>query len=299
MPILADPVRLHEVREWAAHDVDTFTQFAGTMSACGIDVLQARVLDIGCGSNAPVTLLLKGRGARVTGIDYEIGHRWGLGFRPSRYTSYLREAGLARTVRKAVGELVYDRIYYQTLRERSGIRISEHELDLREMPVTDLAFPDNHFDAIHSNAVWEHIIDVPRANAELARVLKPNGVAYIEIHLFPSISGGHDLPWIVANGHLELGDVPPWRHLRDPQWEPPRMERSDRDEGERVPLNRWKESDYRAAFEATAGLCVERWLTEYTEGESLLTEAIREELPQYTARDLTTRSIIAVLRKRA
>ena len=48
-----------------------------------------------------------------------------------------------------------------------------------------------------------HISDVPAANQTLARSLKPGGIAYIEVDLFSSLSGGHDLPWIVPNWHTE------------------------------------------------------------------------------------------------
>lgn len=273
------------LRAWAQHDADTFRRFVQSLDQLGIDTKRARVLDLGCGSNAPMTVLLHSHGARVTGADKYLGHRWGLGFRPERYAAYLREAGIAKSLRKFVGEWVYDRTYFSTLSKTVGLALSERGMDLRSMEVTKLEFDAATFDVIHSNATWEHIADVPAANRELARVLRPGGVAYIEIHLFPSLSGGHDLPWIVP-GKTELGGHMAWAHLRDPQWQEP------------VYLNRLRERDYAANFRSTPGLEVVDWITEYTEGGSLLTDEIRSELPDYTPEELTKRSIIAVLRKR-
>lgn len=276
--------RLEMLKAWAAHDAATFRGFVQTVGRFGVDVQTARVLDLGCGANAPMSVMLHSSGARVTGVDHYLGQRWGLGFRPSRYVSYFREAGLARTARKFFGECVYDRTYYSSLRESVGFDLGERGLDLRAMDVTRLDFGDATFDVVHSNATWEHVPDVAQANRELARVLRPGGLAYIEIHLFPSLSGGHDLPWIVP-GRITLGDIKPWRHLRDPEWQAP------------VYLNRHRERDYATMFRTTAGLEVVDWITEYTEGAELLTDEIRRELAQFSEEDLTRRSIIVVVRK--
>jgi SAM-dependent methyltransferase len=273
------------LRAWARHDADAYRAFAAAVHRQGITLSAARVLDLGCGSNAPMSVTLHSQGVRVTGADQSLGHRWGLGLRPSRYAAYVREAGLARTLRKIAGEAVYDRIYFSTLAEAVGVPLHERGLDLREMPVTALAFESSTFDVIHSNATWEHVADVPAANRELVRVLRPGGVAYVEVHLFPSLSGGHDLPWIVP-GKTDLYGMVPWGHLRDPQWRAP------------VFLNRYRERDYRRMFEETPGAEVVEWRTEYTEGRELVTPQILEELSDYTIDDLTRRSVITLIRRK-
>jgi SAM-dependent methyltransferase len=229
-------------------------------------------------------ILLHSSGVKVTGIDSHVGYRWGLGFRPTRYSSYLREAGLLRTLRKALGELVYDRLYYRTLAQAAGLSLTEEGLDLQEMTAEKLEFKDDSFDVIHSNATWEHLGEPGIVNQQAARVLRAGGLAYIEIHLFPSLSGGHELPWIVP-GRTELGQVIPWQHLRDPDWRGP------------VFLNRLRERDYLRLFEETPGLEMLDWKTEFTEGADLLSSEILDELPDYPPEELTKRSIIAVLRK--
>jgi SAM-dependent methyltransferase len=197
---------------------------------------------------------------------------------------YRKEVGLLKTLRKMIGELMYDRHYYAMLSRNLGFPLTEDGLDLRQMHAEKLQFADDTFDLIYSNATWEHIAGVSTANQEVARVLRPSGLAYIEIHLFPSLSGGHDLPWIVP-GKTDLGDITPWGHLRNPEWQAP------------VYLNRLREQDYRQFFEATTALEILAWKTEFTEGEELVTDALLRALPDYSREELTKRSIIVVLRK--
>jgi SAM-dependent methyltransferase len=276
--------RVSMIKAWAEHDADTYQEFVDTSRKNGINPFGARVLDIGCGSNAPMSVLLHSAGAKVTGIDAYIGHRWGLGLNPSRYTKYAGEVGVARTLRKIAGELVYDRHYYSTLGRKAGLTLTERNLDLRQMDIGSPSIPDASVDVVHSNATWEHLADVASANRQVARMLRPGGLAYIEIHLFPSLSGGHDLPWIVP-GKTDLGDVTPWQHLRNPDWVAP------------VFLNRHRERDYRRLFSSTPHLEIVEWRTEYTEGHQLLTDQIRRELPDYSDDELTKRSIIVVARR--
>lgn len=277
--------RRKQLRAWAAHDAEIYGAFVDTATKLtGRPIRELRVLDLGCGANAPMTLMLHAAGCRVTGVDASLGHRWGLGFRPHRYASYMRQAGLGRTLRKAAGELVFDRVYYRTLADATSLPLSERGLDLQLMDVRNPTLPSATFDVIHSNATWEHVSDVRAANRTIAQALRPGGIAYIEIHLFPSLSGGHDLPWIVP-GKTILGDVEPWQHLRNPNWQAP------------VYLNRWRERDYRKSFEETEGLSIVDWRTEYTEGEDLLTPEIQRALPDYGAEELTKRSVIVVLRR--
>jgi SAM-dependent methyltransferase len=282
--MLVDQHRVRMIRATAQHDADVFRVFIDAARANGIDPYKSRVLDVGCGDNAPMTVLLHAAGATVTGIDHYIGHRWGLGVKPSRYWRHLQKVGPARAMRKVIGELTYDRHYWNALETATGLPLTDRGLDLREMKIEQMDIPSDSVDVIHSNATWEHLVHVDRANREVARVLRPRGVAFIEIHLFPSLSGGHDLPWIVP-GTVEMGGQLPWRHLRDPNWTPP------------VGLNRWRERQYRQAFEGTPGLEIINWQTEYTEGAHLLDADTRAALPDWTDEELTKRSIIVTVRK--
>jgi SAM-dependent methyltransferase len=272
---------------WADHDMACYQAFRSAAErVTQRPISRLRVLDLGCGSNAPMTVLLHAAGCRVTGVDTTLAPRWGLGFRPSRYGEFWRRAGVLATFRKMAGEMVFDRRYFARLRERTQLPLADRGLDLRIHDVERLdTLGCGVFDVIHSNATWEHVQDVPRATRALATALASDGLAYIEIHLFPSVSGGHDLPWIVP-GKLILNGHEPWRHLTDPAWVPP------------VPLNRFREADYRAAFEAVPELEIVDWSIEFTEGHELLTAERRVQLADYSERDLTTRSIIVQARRR-
>jgi SAM-dependent methyltransferase len=96
----------------------------------------ARVLDAGCGTG-DLTLLLARAGAEVTALDLS--------------------AGMAeRTAARAQADGVGDRV-------RTVVA-----------PLESTGLPDDAFDAVAGKWVLHHA-DVPRATAELARVLKPGG----------------------------------------------------------------------------------------------------------------------------
>jgi len=50
-----------------------------------------------------------------------------------------------------------------------------------KMDITEIKFTDNHFDMIICNHVLEHIIDDAKGMSELFRVLKPNGLAILQV----------------------------------------------------------------------------------------------------------------------
>jgi SAM-dependent methyltransferase len=88
-------------------------------------------------------------------------------------------------------------------------------LNLVQMSATKMSFSDKSFDFCCSFSVFEHIDDPGAALREVARVLKPGGVAYISIHLYTSHTGQHD-PKIFADGGQPIPPV--WPHLR-PEFE--------------------------------------------------------------------------------
>lgn len=55
-----------------------------------------------------------------------------------------------------------------------------------QMSITDIKFPDNHFDIILCNHVLEHVPDDKKAMAELYRVLKPGGFGIVQVPINPN-----------------------------------------------------------------------------------------------------------------
>jgi SAM-dependent methyltransferase len=168
--------RREMLRGWTAHDTDTYQAFAADAIRLTKQPLnRLRILDMGCGSNAPMTVCLAAAGAQVVGVDANPGHLWGLGFRPSRYLAFAKDVGWVRTLRKIAGKFVYDRLYFSHLARCTGLPLRDHGLDLRHMDIQRLDLPAGSFDVVHPNATWEHIADVPAAIRTVAHVLRPSG----------------------------------------------------------------------------------------------------------------------------
>lgn len=270
---------------FAEHDYqDVFVATRDRLAAAlGHPIEGLRILDAGCGQRTPATLLFQAAGNQVTGIDTEL-ITTGPGLRP--FVRVWRANGLERAAKTLVRQLLFDPAYDRRLAELAGKPLSRRDLDIRFLSVTDLPFADQTFDAVISNAVFEHVPDLPSALAEVTRIIRPGGVSHIAIHLFPSLSGGHHMGWAFPE-HSVPEHVPPWDHLRENRFPA------------HVYLNRLKESDYRAAFEAEGRLELLDWVTTRLEGEELLTREIESELAdRYTREDLLKREVIAIARRR-
>lgn len=63
-----------------------------------------------------------------------------------------------------------------------------YQKDTQLIDITDLLFEDNHFDRIICNHVLEHIPDEAKAMTELFRVLKPGGLAFLQVPWSPLIN---------------------------------------------------------------------------------------------------------------
>lgn len=50
-----------------------------------------------------------------------------------------------------------------------------------KMDITDIQYPDNHFDVIYCSHVLEHVMDDKKAMREFLRVLKPSGWAVLQV----------------------------------------------------------------------------------------------------------------------
>lgn len=218
-----------------------------------------RVLDLANGQLRPQYALLRAAGHCVVGID--LANRPSAGWRARAYR-------LARTVYNTRLPAP------QRLASAGGLVCGD---------VSALPFADASFDLVTSVAAFEHFLDVPMVVAELARVMRAEGIAWICIHLFTSPSGGHTLGFVeVPLRHVPWG-VEPWDHLRKRRLAPT------------VPLNEWRIVQYRAEFarhfEIVKEYCALR------EGEHLLTVELEKELSAYSRDELTCGTYVFVLRK--
>jgi SAM-dependent methyltransferase len=240
-----------------------------------------RALDVGCGLLQWQTIMLHSLGVDVTGLDMEYVRADRL---PDKYLHIWRRNGLERAVKTLFWDFTYRNQYRHALAACAPFPLNLHGLKFRQHTAERLPFDDNQFDLVASHEVFEHIADVPAAVREIKRVLKPGGIVYINVHLFPSISGGHHVEWKYPDEEPSA-NVPPWDHLRGntapehPSW-----------------INKLREGDYRPIFESELEILC--WEASAYEGRGLLTPEIKAELPDYNEDELLKKGVIIVARKR-
>ena len=267
-----------DMTEVAKRHYQEFQEMLDTVTPYTGEVRGKRILDIGCGRLYPFTLLLHNLGNTVTGID--IAYTGTNESLLKKYWRILRRNGFE----SFVGSLLYgllrkDGTYHRALWDLCDFQLTTQGIDVRQMSVENMLFPDETFDIVVSIAVFEHLPDVSQAVSELQRLMKRGGIAYISVHLFTSPSGGHHFNW--QNTYR----VPPWDHLR----------------GRKLPLiaylNELREHRYlllfREKFEILQVLDIDK-----EEGKALLTPEIRAELKDYSEEELTKHGITIVARKR-
>lgn len=218
-----------------------------------------RVLDLANGRLRPQYILLKAAGHHVTGID--IVNRSRLSWHDTAYRVarwlYTRKLDLPTKINNPQTLVCGD--------------------------VACLPFPDNSFDLVTSVAAFEHFLNVPAVVAEIHRVIRPDRLVWVCIHLFTSLSGGHNLGFT----EIPLRTIPPgvesWDHLREQRLP------------FHVPLNRWRRDQYIEAFahhfQILKHYCAMR------EGEELLTPVLKTKLSAYSWDELTCGAYVILARK--
>lgn len=237
-----------------------------------------KILEVGCGQRFTTTLLFHSMGYNIIGIDTDFIDPH---FSIKGFLRVLKTNGFERFVKTFFRHILFDRVYYRTLQKEFGKLLKINDVDIRVMNVCHLEFPDNYFDYICSNAVFEHINDVEKATSEIARVLKSGGIVDIGIHLFPSLSGGHNLEWAYPNENPSKR-VPPWDHLRKNFFPT------------HVYLNKLRENDYLLIFNKYFSIID---IKSKHEGKKFLTKEILNELTSFSKNELLKRSIRVVMKK--
>lgn len=77
------------------------------------------------------------------------------------------------------------------------------EEDMEKMDITGIPYPEDTFDLILCNHVLEHIPDDLQAMKELFRVLKPDGLAVIQVPLSPVLTSTYEDPEVTREEDRE------------------------------------------------------------------------------------------------
>lgn len=218
-----------------------------------------KVLDVANGRLRPQLAILKSAGHEVYGID--------LANRP-----------LATRINYAYS--VARQIYRWKLDLPKGA-LSDNTLLCGNAGL--LPFPSESFDLATSIAAFEHFLDVPSVVEELYRVLRPGAFVWVCIHLFTSLSGGHNLSFAQIPIRTIPSHVHPWDHLRE------------RRLPFHVPLNEWRMSQYVEEFGRHFELV--RHYCALHEGDHFLTPELKAELKEYSRDELTCYAYIILARK--
>ena len=248
---------------------------------------EASVLIIGCGYACPDVILYEGCAVRVCGLDVQpVFYRDGF-MRLYRECRCGRRAVLG-PLRAAYEKRKGLRGYYRRLHRLAGRRADHRALDLRVYDGRAIPFADETFDAVLSNAVLEHVMDLEAFFREVRRVTRPGGISYHLYHNYYSFSGGH------VPEEDRLSD--PWGHLRGIH---------STDPGH---LNQVAVGSVRRLFCCWFELiqCVGVGANHARQGmdpgfeyerPDLLTPELRAELSQYDAEQLLTRSYLVIGRR--
>jgi SAM-dependent methyltransferase len=169
-----------------------------------------RMLEIGPGQQL-VQLAYFGMRNEIIGIDLDVIAQH---IDVAGCTRMARKNGWVRTCKTLARKMVgIDARVRKELLLQLGLNSLPH-FRVLQMDAAKMEFPDEHFDVIFSRAVFEHLPDPGAVISEICRVLKPDGVMFVALHLFSSDSGCHDTRIFVGNRE----SLPYWAHLR-PEYE--------------------------------------------------------------------------------
>jgi len=173
---------------------------------CGIQLHDKDVLEIGPGQNCS-HLICWALSNRAVGIDRDILAR---GWRPGQYLRMLRSNGPLRAGKTMTRKLLgLDRKHTSELKRQLGItRLPKFRI--LQMDMTRMTFEPSSFDFVYSRSVLHCLPDPGAALEQVARVLRPGGVAYITLHLYSSDTGHLDTRVYTE----KRSEIPLWAHLR-------------------------------------------------------------------------------------
>jgi SAM-dependent methyltransferase len=280
------------VQRIAEHDCrNVFEKTIRDLNSYGFGgIEEKRILDLGCGQRFPFALQCASMGAQVTALDLDYVKP---DIIPLAFLHTLRFNGLKRACKSLLRRLLFDKEYYTHLEKISEKALMKYCGDI-DFVIADpqgesYPLPSRSFDLIATNAVIEHVKDLPHVASEIHRLLKQGGYFHGIIHNFYSLSGGHNLQWAFPDEHPSR-EVPPWDHLRDGRF------------STWLYLNRLLPETYKDAFSQYLDILLfeGRDINHdpgRLEGEQYLTPELSNELKQYPRELLLTRAWLIICKK--
>ncbi len=156
----ADPNPRKKFDEAVSYAVQIANGVLRKLETHDISLSGLRYLELGPGADFAPQLILVSHGVRVTLADKYLS-QWDPGYHPGFYRAFLEQwPGRKEAIEIALKQGGYDGL-----------------LKLVSEPVEEMAsLAADSFDLVLSNAVLEHVLDIPGAVAELARVTRAGGI---------------------------------------------------------------------------------------------------------------------------
>lgn len=292
--------RLYRAEARVGHDFDRLFREIDEYDAllqrhAGMRLDDARIFEVGFGARPYRQIALQSMGLDVRGVDAEAPVMSGS---PSHFVEMLRRNGPERAGKTLVRHLFFDRGEQGALRRALRSRGLAWRLDGERMIVSDaaeLSLPEGSLDFVFSEDVFEHMEPgtLERVTANIARWLRPGGLALVRPNVFPGITGGHLIGWSRRMLRLppqerrlgERWESEPWEHLRRRRLEA------------NTYLNELTRADYRALLEPRFEILEER-VTDPDLGREYLDAAARAELSEWPDEELFSNQTLFVLRPR-
>ncbi len=255
---------------------------ASVRELCGVELENLDMLEVGPGQFLMQMTYFSARN-RIVGIDRDVVVR---GFRPFAYASMFATNGSRRTIKTLGRKLLgIDRRYAKQLSSQLNLKRLP-ELKVHAMDVCNMSFKDESFDFVYCRSVVHSLQNPQAALDEMARILRPGGVAYIALQPYTSRPGCLDSRIYLA----EWNGLGGWPHLR------PHLQSSI--DQANVFLNKLRLQEWREMF--CSSMPSVKFIV-ISDNEAAV-EAARKlqsqgELLEYSIEELTAGEFIAVWRK--
>jgi SAM-dependent methyltransferase len=259
---------------------------------CGLDLRDAKVLEVGYGARPIRMMTLHSIGVDAYGIDMD---RPSLGGSPAEIVRILRSNGWRRALKTIVRSVLFDAAERRGLAAVLRARGYQFRLRPDRFLVGDAGGPElagsferEAFDLIISEDVFEHIPpgSLQGVVRNIARLLRPGGIALIRPLLFTGPSGSHLLEWYPHR-------IPVREAKRSEPWEQLRKRRFVAN----TYLNELRWSDYRDLFTPHFTVLEERF-AHAAEAAQWMTPELRQQLASYGTDELLTNHVLFVLKRR-